>query len=147
MVHEVGRIVGLLLFAISAAGEESPDPAELVRKYAANQDRLRSFVLKCEDMAEYDSTFDWVRGRRYKTGEIRYDGDRLSTRYRIWNDLRGESPTARDSDSYLSNLWDGERFIGYSAKPGDPEQWMDRLRDIRAGQNGFAPVVPVVLRC
>ena len=41
----------------------------------------------------------------------------------------------------------GVRYSDHYQEQGIFQRLMDRLRDIRGGQNGFGPVVPVALRC
>lgn len=107
--------------------EKHPSAAELLDKYVKSQDKIKSFVLKYEDICEYDNKLSFLP--RYKKikrdmqeggylGEIRSDGNRHYYIEKRWSGKnhparpRSKAEALSDPRS-LTHMWDGERMYQY----------------------------------
>lgn len=109
--------------ARSDAKPAKPTAFELLDKYSETQDKLQSFIVKCERTPYYASTS--LTGRLPRVGkgkaggfvEDRFDGKRSKHLFRMWGHV-GMSPeyTPKDKAKYGSRLWDGETFFQYGGQ-------------------------------
>ncbi|MHC4483470.1 MAG: hypothetical protein ACYSW4_07980, partial [Planctomycetota bacterium] len=103
--------------ARGTAKDKHPSVAELLDKYAATQDKLRSFIVKTETTGQWMNTA-MNKGRKTysKIGsELRYDGDRAYILFYMWSGLSiPKVVPLKEKASYISNLWDGSRFLSYA---------------------------------
>jgi len=112
--------------ARSVRGKAKPVPmsvSELLDKYVETQDKLQSFIVKCERTPYHASTS--LTGRLPRLGkgqaggfvEDRFDGKRSKHLFRMWGHV-GMSPeyTPKDKAKYGSRLWDGETFFQYGGQ-------------------------------
>ncbi|MCX5638897.1 MAG: hypothetical protein NTX52_14570, partial [Planctomycetota bacterium] len=102
--------------------------SELLDKYAANQDLLRSIIIKSQTSGELYGNATSLEGnptgklgkseeKRETLSEIRTDDNRVASRLTIWfSDDRGLVP--KDKPEYLSHLWDGNCWYEYSRGGG-----------------------------
>lgn len=117
---------GVLLQGISrAASPASRKPAvsELLDKYAAAMDELRSFKATTLTSTSAYST-GLVTGKPWKsqcTSEIQvcFDGRRASIRTKRWGKISNDDYYPKDKPYYLSALWDGTTFIHYRPQRRD----------------------------
>ena len=107
--------------------EKHPSAAELLDKYVKSQDKIKSFVLKYEDVYTVDNRLSFLpRYKRIKRdtqaggyiGEIRSDGNRHYCCEKGWSEKnhpdRSRSKAEAISDPRtLTHLWDGERMYQY----------------------------------
>ncbi len=90
--------------------------SELLAKYQASQNRLRSFIARGESTLEIAGKSSEMSLIKKTVSEFRYDGSRVNHRVRSWNDEI--SPC---KDRYESFLWDGKSFIKYQQN-SDPDK-------------------------
>lgn len=97
----------ILLAALSASayGSSGPSAKKLLAKYAATQDKLRSFVVKdvCKEVRTSGKTGKVVSVST--SAEFRTDGSRVSYRGKTKSDAE------RYDNLWWSWLWDGEVFV------------------------------------
>lgn len=96
--------------SLKAKKEPGTVPAtvsDLLDKYAATQNKLRSFIAKAESTIEYSETPSRAENQRC---EFRTDGNKVSHRATFWDNLT----TTRDKPGYKSFLWDGQSLIQYT---------------------------------
>lgn len=89
--------------------------SDLLDKYAANQDKIKSFIVKSEDILLRTSRHaPYQRLERWHC-DFRTDGERIHFRANLWIDLASEDevPTSADADEEMHLLWDGKRYIYY----------------------------------
>lgn len=84
--------------------------SDLLGKYAATQDKLRSFIAKGESLI--DSVNKARQSSRTKSERCRFsfDGTRVSHRSTFWDGLL----TTKEKPGYKSFLWDGKRFVEFN---------------------------------
>ncbi|MGE5608535.1 MAG: hypothetical protein ACM359_04730 [Bacillota bacterium] len=90
-------------------------------KFRTTRQHLRAFIATAEDVIDTShASAPPVRTRI--NSEIRTDGDRLSLRWRIWNEKDGIAKA-----QYKSSLWDGQQWVEYrpSVDPADSEVNVD----------------------
>ena len=80
-------IVSLLTSHITLAAQ--PSATELLDKFAATQDKLQSFIYKCETSCESRNNLPAYKkssGKQTEFCEVRYDGNRTSSlsRLHLW---------------------------------------------------------------
>lgn len=110
--------------------EKQPSAIELLAKYAATQDKLKSFIVKAE-------ITERLRGRGsgrmypkgltkkvfHKTVEVRTDGRRCKVIRQRWGYINKRDPNVpRENATYTSVLWDGKTWYKFakSTRPGQP---------------------------
>lgn len=101
----------LLMSSHTAQAPSVPDVSELLDKYAENQDMLQSWFLKYETSSETDIAGK-ERRKKYHSGELRFDGNRMSNRCYKSGDF-GPTKVEKSDSIYLSLTWDGETHIKY----------------------------------
>ncbi|HUW18603.1 MAG TPA: hypothetical protein VMW16_04810 [Sedimentisphaerales bacterium] len=95
--------------------KENPTAAELLQKFAATQDKLRSFITKTEVVTEsYTSQFGIHR--TYELGELRSDGERNFYSYKKWGEI-GSRTIPKAEPIYTSHLYDGQQTLRNSRIP------------------------------
>lgn len=110
--------------ARSKAKPSHPTAFELLDKYAATQDKVKSFILRYEDQYRADNNLSHMPGsekrRLYEggyIGEMRSDGRRHYLRQKLWQESRPHLPTnkasAESDPRFVSTLWDGEQRYQY----------------------------------
>lgn len=113
--------------ARSKAKPKHPSAAELLDKYVKSQDKIKSFVLKFEDVYTVDNKLSFLprykKIKRYTQnggylGEIRSDGNRHYDWEKGWSEKdhpdRSRSKAEALSDPRtLTHMWDGERMYQY----------------------------------
>jgi len=89
--------------------------SDLLDKYAANQDKLKSFIVKSEDtLLRTFRRAPYQRLERWHC-DFRTDGERIHFRANLWINLASEVevPTSAEEDELMHLLWDGKRYIIY----------------------------------
>ena len=114
-------IIGSILsLALSQGPAESPSVSELLDKYAATQDKLRSFIIKSEDSVETTASLfrSTQKKKTYFSSVLRFDGQRISLRNHLWGDFGlGSNVIPKDKPEYQSFMWNGEEYFQYSKSP------------------------------
>jgi hypothetical protein len=116
---------GLLTASTWAATNLPPLTAsELLDKFAATQEQLKSFVAQYE-MSQQDSetTARAWKGSHSGSGETRFDGQRCSTSTRLWGQITPNTVRSKAEPYYKSRLFDGQWRFGYEQafwRVGDP---------------------------
>ena len=105
-----------------------PTASELLDKYAENLSKRQSYIAKTESSVVGSKTYTrGIRDNRvkYNAGELRFDGDRVSSRYHMWGHINGELHLKKDVGPYYSKLWDGEDYYQYklSNLPNQPRPY------------------------
>jgi hypothetical protein len=117
-----------------AAEAPPPAPGELLQRFAATQDKQRSFILKCEDTVESIGTGRDEPFRLREVREVRTDGARcyIHTAESQGNDNLPNLP--------LWRLWDGQRMFTYSHsnRPEHDYLIIDRISPREANLEGQA---------
>ena len=117
---------------------------QLLDEYAQTQDKLqKSFVIKEEYTIVTKANWGIAKGyRKYFTVvEKRYDGDRISFRWKLWGDGK-DSYIPKNRPHYKSYLWDGNDWYQYYSGSEDEP---GRLH-LRKGDNQRSHKV-LVRRC
>ena len=107
----------LFLLPLKVAAATQPTALELLDKYAANQDKLKSFIARTEVVTTHltqDVPAQQARVDRYLV-EFRYDGSDSDLRvYYNWTDLKlGDDGTWVPEDRSTTWLWDGKWSYEY----------------------------------
>jgi rhodanese-related sulfurtransferase len=110
-------VVLLLISSYTVQASSVSDVSELLDKYAANQDRLHSWILKYESSNETDIARK-DRRKKVRSGELRFDSNRMSNRCYKWGDF-GPTKIKKSNPIYLSLTWDGETHIKYYKSNND----------------------------
>jgi hypothetical protein len=88
----------------------------LLDKYADTWNRIRSFQMKGRVSNSVRSTF-FEKGRRtfsYEVAfDIRFDGERLTNRTRLWGQPAPKVEYSKDAPYYQSSLWNGRKKLSY----------------------------------
>jgi len=112
-------IVWIIPFQAMAA--DNPTALELLDRYAATQDKLQSFISKCESLGDSDSSFfDTKDSPTYVSCEARFDGNRTNIRRQMWGSINNDIYTTKDKPLYLSRLWDGKTFYQHDRNAYNP---------------------------
>ncbi len=123
-------IISLLLMTLkSALAGNHPSANELLDRYASNQDKIRSWIIRYEMSAEIGVVGEKVE-KRVRSCELRLDDERTSSRVHKWGDYGGEQ-ILQSNSTYISLTWDGQRYIKYRKK-GNNEPglvYVDRFED------------------
>jgi len=110
-------IAGILCFVpLQAIAAERPTAFELLDKYAENLNKRQSYIVKTESSVKGSKLYDSrIRDDRvkYNAGELRFDGDRASSRYHMWGHVSPRIKVTKELALYQSRLWDGEDFYQY----------------------------------
>ena len=113
----------LFLLPLKVAAATHPTALELLDKYAANQDKLGSFIAKTEQtITSHWSNKQGPNFHRWVI-EFRLDGKRKHLGLYIWDDLPAkDAPTPIENALHYCELWDGKRYFEYSKpmKTSDP---------------------------
>jgi hypothetical protein len=80
--------------------------SELLDRYAATQNKLKSFIAKAESKIEYTGKASRTENETY---EFRTDGQQVNHRATFWDGVIA----TREKPSYKSFLWDGKSLIEY----------------------------------
>jgi len=112
----------IFLLSLQVAAVEHPTITELLDRYAETQAKLNSFVIKYEDTGEADINSSLAQGkvRPSKSGEIRFDSERVALRTKRWGYITPDDFITQDEAMYISSLWDGESYFSYSRGGSDP---------------------------
>jgi hypothetical protein len=107
-------IVAACCLPVQAFAIEKVNVSELLDRYAANQDKLVSFIAKTEEVYR----IQWSNKDRpdlmRKTTEVRVDSKKTHMFYRVWGDLPTlDAPTPIKEAKNWVDLWDGKRSILY----------------------------------
>jgi len=102
--------------------------SELLDKYAANQDKLKSFICKWEASTRLDALlteppYTALSGKSQKVQltEFRCDGSRYSEKRSMWGNIRSVKDFIRkERGPYNSQLWDGQRYFNYVGMTNQP---------------------------
>ncbi len=98
---------------------------ELLDRYAANMDRLRSWSIKSEQFSEgFRLGIKTEKNAVRELCELSFDGNRASSRCFTWeNPTSAEQLISRNKARYLSLLWDGKTYTNYARRNSeDPGQ-------------------------
>ena len=110
-------IAAILCFVLlQAIAAERPTVFELLDKYAENLNKRQSYIVKTESSVIGSKLYDRrIRDDRvkYNAGELRFDGDRASSRYHMWGHVSPRIKVTKDLALYQSRLWDGGDFYQY----------------------------------
>lgn len=102
------------LTLLPAKAYDRPSVLELLDKYAETQDKLKSFILKCEDSWEMKPSEVPGVIKHYRESEVRFDGNRFSMHQHQWGgNLHSPYSVPKDDNRYLDELWDGKRWLTY----------------------------------
>jgi hypothetical protein len=101
---------------------------ELLDKYAANQDKLTSFICKWEASTELNALLTEPpyaalsgKSKKVKLTEFHCDGSRYSEKFQTWGNIRSVKDfIPKERAPYNSQLWDGQRFFNYVATTNQP---------------------------
>jgi len=127
------RPAGETLSARTAADTNQPSVSELLDKYAETQDKVKSYICKCEISTEMDALlskppYSALSGKNKKEAmwEFRYDGSRYSERFFRWGNMQSAKRfIPKNEADYNSILWDGTTCFSYY--PG--KLWIHKHRD------------------
>ena len=116
--------------SIQAFAAEKLSVSELLDRYAANQDRLKSFIVKTEE--RYISKWSHAPGPNFVRWitELRTDGERIYLKIRMWDDLDADdAPTPIAGDQQYVEIWNGKIYIKYYDVPTEiPKEYLKRVR-------------------
>jgi hypothetical protein len=95
---------------------------ELIDKYAEIQDKIKSYLCRCEVSSEMDALLTEApytalsgQSKSNKVFEFRYDGSRYSMRLRHWGNVRSATKSIpEDQCPYNSVLWNGKTYFEYT---------------------------------
>jgi len=100
---------------------EHPTASELLDRYAATQDKLQSFISKCESSSSGDSSFlNKKDSPLYVSCEARVDGNRTNVRRQMWGRINDNIYTTKDNPLYQSRLWEGKTFFQHDRNTYNP---------------------------
>ena len=107
-------LVAVYLIPLRTIEAPQPGVSDLLDKYAANQDKIKSFIVKSEDTLLRTFRDGHQRLERWNC-DFRTDGERIDFRAYLWLDLVSENevPTSAEEDQLIHLLWDGKRYIIY----------------------------------
>jgi hypothetical protein len=111
VIAEIDKITKEIMADDTKAGpiveSVSPTVSELLDKYAATQDKIKSFIAKAESRIEYTDT---MKRTENETCEFRTDGKQVNHRTSFQDNLT----TTKDKPGYKSFLWNGESLTQYN---------------------------------
>ena len=109
------------LAVLQPAAAKNPTAYELLDKYAATQDKLKSFIIKSEAQGDSDSSFFKAdKPPSHSSYEIRFDGNRTNIRSQKWGGINNDIYTTKDKPLYRSRLWDGKTFYQHDRNSYNP---------------------------
>jgi len=117
-MHIIISVVSLMSLQVLAA--EHPSVSELLDKYAQNADRFQSFRIKAELSVDVKLSGGIGKPPAYLNGEsgrlcdVRFDGQRISSREFMWGNLSPRGPIPKGKPAYKSFLWNGKDYWRYS---------------------------------
>lgn len=109
-------VLGVCLVASHPVAAQNPSVTELLDKYAATQDKLQSFILKCETSEKTDYQMIGRTLDKRRISEVRYDGNRYFVERRLWGRWYlgpNKKFVPRDKAPCQRFLWDGKRSMSY----------------------------------
>jgi len=114
-------IISACCIAVPAFAVEKLSVSELLDRYAANQDKLKSFVAKTEEVSTRLPQDAQVRQTRMERTmvEFRYEdsGSDLAVYYWFRDLVRGDDGIWVQEDRYHSLLWDRKLYYEYYKAP------------------------------
>jgi len=109
---------------------EKVSTSELLDRYAANQDKLKSLIVKTEE--RFISKWSHEPGPNFVRWitELRTDGERIYLKMRIWDDLDADdAPTPIAGDQQYVEIWNGKLYINcYDVPTEIPKEYLKRVR-------------------
>jgi hypothetical protein len=147
-------IITALCIPVQAFAIEKLSVSELLDRYAANQDKLKSFVAKAENVVTglpQDGTAQQTRSKRNTEFRHEDSGSDLAVYY-WWRDFnRGDDGIWVPKDRWHSYLWDGKRYYdhyrGPSLKPSKVTVISDEYyikHAIAVLYNGAGPILGIL---
>ena len=116
--------------SVQAFAAEKLSVQELLDRYAANQDKLKSFIVKTEE--RFTTKWSHASGPNFTLWitELRTDGDRIYLKMRMWDDLDADdAPTPADGDQQYVEIWNGKLYIKhYDVPTENPKEYLKRVR-------------------
>ena len=115
-------IIAACCVPVQAFAIEKLSVSELLDRYAANQDKLASFIAKTEDV----HSIQWSHKERpdfYRlASEFRVDGKSTHLLYYTWRNLPSiDANTPIEDARYWADLWDGKCSILYAKRMSTDE--------------------------
>jgi hypothetical protein len=111
------------LMHLGAPARESLTISQLLEKYAETQNKLQSsFAIKTETTSKWHLVSPRVtaKGTLHEFCDLRWDGNRTSTRTRLWGKLSSWSDIIpKDNPKCNIGLWDGESIFNYMRENED----------------------------
>ena len=106
-----------MMFLISSTVifAEEMTPLQLLEKYKANRDLLKSHITKSEELTEERDSENgdrptWLR----ELTEFSTDGKRVGSTIKMWHDLSGPDDKGSDKKLIIKNIvWDGETWYEF----------------------------------
>jgi len=123
-------LIAVCFLSIQVSATEKLSVSELLDRYAANQDKLNSLIVKTEERFvikwSHEPSPDFVRW----VTEFRTDGKRTHLKLCIWNDLVAEDAPAPIADAqHFVEIWNGKFYIEcYDVPTKIPEEYITRVR-------------------
>jgi len=115
-------VLGLCLAASRSFATQNPSVTKLLDKYAETQDKLQSFILKCEtsDKADYQMVGKTMDHR--SASEVRYDGDRCLVDSLSWGrtSINMKEFYPKEKAGRGRYLWDGKWGLTYTGGSDSP---------------------------
>ncbi|OHB59493.1 MAG: hypothetical protein A2167_01335 [Planctomycetes bacterium RBG_13_46_10] len=111
-------IILILLLSLQVMAAERPTIFDLLDRYAANQDKLQSFITKAIYTSENSNSYGLGEGKRTEFIMRQFDGDRSKLLIKLWGRI-GDRFYPESNPTYQSWLWDGKEYIAYSAEKLD----------------------------
>jgi len=106
-----------LFSRLEIASAAMPSAADLIEKYADTQNKICSFIIKSDNLTVGEVLLPGSKSTAEMTtaAEIRFDGERISLRSRVWGKLPGSARfITQDQARYTSKLWDGQNYYTYT---------------------------------
>jgi len=116
----------VFLTPLHIVAADQPTACELLDKYAANRDKLTSFIAKTEarHSAQWGNQERPDLGRL--TSELRFDGKRIHLLHYYWEHLAAIDVIAPIRDaSYWADLWDGKHSITFGKRMSTDDRWAE----------------------
>ncbi len=116
--------------SIPAFASEKLGAAELLDRYTANRDKLKSFIVKTEE--RFTTKWSHSSGPNFVRWitELRTDGERIYLKVRMWDNLNADdSATPVAGDQQYVEIWNGKIYIKYYDIPTEiPNEYSKRVR-------------------
>ena len=100
------------------------DATEVLARYTATREKLHSYILESNASYVYDILVDAKdpgrEGRydRHDLDEIRVGGERFYTKHQTWGTVYRDRPWSKQNPTWVSHIWDGERYLQNSRSTG-----------------------------